>query len=111
MAGSIVPELADMFGDEIAWEKALTFDVFGDATSYDSSVPIACHLKGNHIIVLDRNGDEQKSTVQAILAGVFGVAIADRYTLPAGYDPLKPAAIQVAKKNDENGPHHEVVMF
>ena len=41
----------------------------------------------------------------------FNVTADDRYTLPSRFDPQQPKAINIDHETDENGPHHEVVMF
>ncbi len=111
MPGSIVAELADMFADTMGWRAWLSEDVMGDPTYEEDTTNLAVKLSGRIRIVRDTSGQEHVSTVQATIAGVYGVKVADEFTLPADYDPRQPTAIAVKPVRDENGPHHEVVFF
>jgi hypothetical protein len=106
----IVDELADMFPDSISYQAPGTFDGWGDDTPA-AAVSIPCYIEGENKIVRDAQGIEKVSTVQAILAGVFGVKVGGVFTLPARFSPNKPEAISIEFVSDEDGAHHEVVMF
>jgi hypothetical protein len=110
MAVSLMAELADMYADEITYEPRTGQDGHGTPT-FGSAVTIKCHLRGEHKLVKNSAGQEELSTVQAWLDGVYGVSIQGRFTLPARYSPQQPPAIAVDPHTDENGPHHEKVMF
>ena len=110
MPDQIIAALADMFPDEVLVEPAEEIDGEGTIT-YGAAVPIPCKCTRGHRLARDRNGREQVSTVQAELAGVFNVTADDRYTLPSRFDPQQPKAININRETDENGPHHEIVMF
>ena len=110
MAGSIVAALADMFAHTLTYEPPASMDGWGDHT-YGAAQPISCHLERENKLVRDTLGQERVSNVQAIIAGDFGLVIEGRFTLPAGWLPNQPNAINVLRETDENGEHHEVVMF
>lgn len=108
----IVDELIDLFADVIGVETAGVQDGEGTIT-YGASVDRVCRIGGGHMLVRDRDGRQQTSTVQVWIAGSFGLTADDRYTLPAGegFDPLQPKAISIGKWRDEDGAHHEKVFF
>ncbi len=110
MPASIIAALAGMFPDELIYEPPDAIDGEGDI-DFGPPVPIPCKCVGGQRLTRDREGREQISTVQAQLAGVFDVVADGRFTLPTRFDPRQPKAINVLRETDENGPHHEVVMF
>ena len=110
MPDPIIAALADMFPDELSYEAPDSIDGEGEIT-YGAAVPIPCKCSRGHRLARDRDGREQISTVQAELAGVFDVDADGRFTLPTRFDPRQPKAINVDRETDENGPHHEIVMF
>ncbi len=110
MARSIVDQLSSLMASEISVRPHLTDNRFGEDT-HGPAVTIQGRLKNGHKIVKDRTGQEVVSRVQFWAAGVFGLTADDEYTLPAPWTPSKPQAVAVELITDENGPHHEVVMF
>lgn len=111
MPAPIIGELADMMPDTVTIEKFVSETGFG-VRSYDpNAVIIGARIKRGHKIVRDANGQEKVSTLQVLLAGVVGITVKDRVTLPARFTPAQPKAIAVEEAADENGPHHERYMF
>lgn len=108
--GSLIPYLADMFPDEITYEPPAAHDGEGGITP-GPAITIPCKCTRGHRLTRGRDGREQVSTVQAELAGVFGVVAEGIFTLPARFDPQQPKAISVEGETDEAGAHHEIVMF
>lgn len=108
--GSLIPHLIDLFPDEITYEPPAAIDGEGTITP-GPAVTIPCKCTRGHRLTRGRDGREQVSTVQAELAGVFGVVADGIFTLPARFDPQQPKAISVTSEADEGGAHHEVVMF
>lgn len=106
----IIDDLIDMFADVIGVETAGVPDGEGTIT-FGPSVNRICRIGGGHTLVRDRDGRQQVSTVQVWIAGSFGLNADDRYTLPAGFDPLQPKAINIGKWRDEDGAHHEKIFF
>ena len=111
MARSIVQQLRPLMPLTLTVETPAVTDNFGKVESWETAREIRCRIKNGNRLVRDRNGKEVVSSVQAWLAGVFGVTTADRYTMPSPFTPTNPVAISVGILPDENGVHHEVVMF
>lgn len=110
MPDPIVDLLLDMMPAEITVQH-VTKDRFGKETLTGSSFKVRGRLREGNMITRDRNGQEVTSTMQFTAAGVFGMMIDDRFTMPIGTTPKSPQAINVMTIPDENGPHHEKVMF
>ena len=110
MGGEFMAELKELMAGEIVVESAGAPDGYGDRT-YGDPQTIQCRIVGGNKPARDRNGLETISTVQVWLAGIFGVTIDDRYTLPAGHAPQQPEAIDVKVVTDEDGPLYEKIMF
>lgn len=110
MSDPITGDLAEFFVDEITIEPYTGQDVFGDET-YGTAATYACRMKGKHKTVRLQTGEEKVSTVQAVLNSVAGATNQDRVTLPARFKPNSPPIMAVEVSTDENGPHHERLMF
>ncbi len=110
MAGSLIPELLDLMPDTVTIRPAGVDDGMGNVT-VGAPFTARCRIKGQHKLVKDDSGKETMSTVQVWLAGVFGVKREDEVTLPSRFSPQKPPIITVVEITDENGPHHERIMF
>jgi len=116
----IIGELADLFPDDVTIEPYNTADENGD-TTYGTAFTVKARVVGRTKLVADSDGQEHVSSVQAVLAGAYGVTAEDRFTLPARFstnprDPSdiaarQPRAIAVDRESDENGAHHETVQF
>ena len=112
MAAPIIPDLLDMFADEVTVETAPALDAYGAPIgSYGAPVKRKAYVIGRTRIVRAPDGQERISTVQATLAGAFDVTVLDRYTLPTRFVPNQPKAISVELQSDENGHHHTKVYF
>ena len=68
---------------------------------------------GGGKLVLDMDGREVLSSVEVMVNSVNNLTTTGfRYTLPSDYSPrVDLKAIRVDKARDENGAHHETVMF
>lgn len=123
MPPPIVPDLVELMVDTVQVESCTGSDRYG-ARSYAAPAQRQAYVIGRTRLVRGQDGRERVSTTQAILAGVFGVTVQDRYTLPARFsrtpqetDPTRalqarqPEAIAVDHQSDENGGHHETVYF
>lgn len=110
MAAPITGPLADLFPDTLMVERVTGTDEAGDET-YGTPEPIPCKLNRGDRMVSTGSGREVPSTIQATIAGVFGLSVKDRYTFPADFEDGQATALTVDRPRDENGPHHEVVSF
>lgn len=108
----ILTDLSDMFPDTITCQPG-TLDAFGTFTASGSAVTPSCYIEGEIRLVRDLNGQEVVSTLQVIVADTQGLTVDGyRYTLPARFSPnsnLK--AIGVERVSDEDGAHHERLLF
>lgn len=107
---AIDPDLLDLFPDVIIMQ-ATTADRYGALTPVSDPVEIPCYISGDVREIKTREGATRISTVQATLAGVFDATPDHTYTLPSRFVPQNPTPIAVQKFSDEDGPHHEVVLF
>lgn len=112
MPASIVDDLLDMMPDTLIAQPG-NLDAFGGFTASGESVSIPCYIEGEVKLVRDMSGRESVSSVQVYTGGVFSLTTTNhRYTLPARFLPREDLqAISIDRASDENGAHHEVVMF
>lgn len=120
MAAPLIGELAELFPDDVTVEPFVSADENGDAT-YGTAFTVKARVIGRTKLVADSDGQEQVSSVQALLAGAFGVTAEDRFTLPVRFSTnsrnpsdlgaRQPRAISIDRETDENGAHHETVQF
>jgi hypothetical protein len=109
-----------MYPDEITVEPHTTTDEFGNR-QYGTAFTVKARITGRTKLVLDQDGQERVSSVQASIAGAYNLKATDRYTLPLRYsvnpaDPSdlgarQPQALGVDRLPDEHGAHHEIVQF
>lgn len=109
---SIVDDLVDLFPDTLV-ATPVNVDMFGDIVPSGEELAIPCYIVGDTRLVRDTTGREVTSSMRVVLAGVYGVTThLHRYTLPTRFNPrtdLQAIAIEMA--SDEDGAHHETVMF
>jgi hypothetical protein len=112
VAASIIPDLLDLMPDTFSAQPG-TVDATGKFTAVGSPTVISCRIEDRQQKLKDPAGKELVSTVQVFTGGVNSLNVQGfRYTLPARYDPrVDLLAISVESVQDENGPHHEVIMF
>jgi len=112
MSAPIIPYLADMFAEKLTVQPG-ALDAYGNFAPSGASFEVDCHYSGQTRLVRDPSGREVTSSLKATVAGVFGLTVeAHRYTLPARFKPRENlTAIAVPHAADENGSHHESVIF
>lgn len=106
----ITGPLADLFPDTVT-VRSTTRDTFGKITGYGPTQVLRARCVGQHRTIRDLQGREHRSSVVAIFNGVFSLTTEHEYTLPTRFNPNRPPALSVETETDENGPHHETVMF
>lgn len=112
-----------MFPDDLIIEPCTGSDAYGNKT-YGAAYTIEARIVGRIKIIVDSDGRESVSHVQATIAGAPGTKADDRFTLPVRFsanpsetDPTKalaarqPTALAVDHLSDEFGPHHEIIHF
>jgi hypothetical protein len=114
MPNEIYSELSDLFADTlIAQQIAPDGQGTGDVTNVGESVAFPAKLSGKDRTVKSAGGQEIVSNVNFIV-GPSPVVNATywRFTLPARYSSRENLkAVAVKHVSDENGIHHQVVMF
>ena len=110
MADSLIPDLSDLFPDMLVYTPTTSVDGRGTMTP-GTPVNIQASVVGKVRNVAMPDGQLQISSVQAHLAGVFGVTVQGKFTLPVRFVPRSPKPLAVDHATDENGAHHEVVYF
>lgn len=109
---SIVPDLLELFGDEVKLEAPLGFDRLGVPTGYGPITTWRAHIAGKHRLMRDLNtGQTRVSSLQVLIAGVPGATVHWRVTLPSRYTPARPKILSVEQFTDESGAHHEQLLF
>lgn len=112
MPEPIVNELADMFPDTMVVQRrtGVSSDGFKRPV-YGDPFDVPVRITKGSLEYRTLGGQNVSSTVQAITAGAFGLKVNDLFTLPERFSPRSPPAVDVLQTPDENGPHHETVMF
>jgi len=110
MPPPIIPDLLDFFPDVVLVEPFLGKTTLSSST-YGTVVSHPAKVQGRHTKVRTSDGTEQVSSVNVLFAGVFGVQVRDRFTLPTRFSPTQPTPLAVSRATDENGAHHERVYF
>lgn len=112
MADPIVPDLLDMMPDELI-AQPVVLDEYGGFMASGQAVVVPCYIEEENRVVREPSGREVTSTAQAYCGGEFGFTVRGfKYTLPARFEPREElTAIRVRHASDENGAHHDVVMF
>lgn len=120
MAAPIISDLLELFPDDVIVEPFASADENGKST-YSTAFTVKARVIGRTKLVADSGGQEHVSSVQATLAGAYGVTAKDRFTLPLRFstNPRVPAdlvarqprAISIDQETDENGAHHDTVQF
>lgn len=113
MAESIVPELLELMPDTVLAQPG-ALNEYGDFAPSGSALSLPAHVEGSAKLVRDPlTGREVVSSVQVYVGGHNDLTVErHRYTLPGRFVPSGGlTAIAVEKADDENGPHHEVVML
>ena len=110
MPDSLMEGLEEFLVDEITIEPWLSQTGFGEP-SYGPPVTLKCRITGKHKTVKDAAGQERVSTVQVLLERAIDATSQDRYTLPARFNLTEPEPLAITQATDENGPHHERIMF
>jgi hypothetical protein len=111
MADQLIPYLLDMYRDTLTYEPPGGTDQYGDPAPYGDPQVITCRLIGRNRMARDATGTEKLSTLQAEIAGHFGLNPEGRFTMPIRFNGIRPKAIAIESVPDENGPHHETVFF
>ena len=70
MPSDIYSQLSDMFPDSILVSGFVSADEKGERT-YSAGVSLDCQVTGKSQVVMNLEGQPQKSTVQIIVAGAF----------------------------------------
>ena len=109
MPASIVPALLSLFPHTVTVTAPGTTNGIGEVTP-GASFPVRAQVSGKTQKV-KIEGKVIKSTVQMIVAGVYGLTVAHTYLLPTSFSPRSPKAQAVHAETDENGIHHEMVYF
>lgn len=114
MPDSIVGPLLDLAPDVLVAQPG-TVNHAGKWTAAGDSVSPSCRISGKRRRFLGPGGQEMVSSMQAIVLSTSPVLSVDgyRYDLPARYPAPRTSlrSIFVKLVNDENGLHHQVVMF
>lgn len=112
MADAIVSDLLDMMADTLVAQPG-ALDGFGGWSPSGAALSLPCYISGRNRLTRDLTGREVTSTVQVYVGGAYGLTVdGHRYTLPSRFEPNSGlTAIGVRRLADENGAHHEVVMF
>lgn len=97
------PDLLDLMTDTVILEPKTGVDKFGNVT-YGAPVEVKSYITHYNRRVIDAQGRENVSTVQAILAQPeLVVTTEDRFTLPDG---SVRAIHEVVSGKDDIGPYH-----
>ncbi len=114
MPATLIADLLPLAADTIVAQPG-TLDGFGAFIASGSSVPLTCHIEGESKLVRDNNGREVTSSMQVFIVDASAPSLSvegHRYTLPSRFIPSADLiALTIGKATDENGAHHEVVMF
>lgn len=108
----ILDDLADCFPDTLI-AQPVSLNAFGEFSASGSPVSLKCYIEGANKLIRDLDGQEVVSSLQAYIGEVSSLTVdGHRYTLPGRFNPSADLrAISVQRVSDENGAHHEVVMF
>lgn len=102
-----ISSFADCMPTTVTREPFSVMDKYGQR-SYGAGVAILSRVQEKQERVTIASGEEVLSRGKVYMAEIVGWDTSDRITLPDG---TTPEILAVQKLNDENGPHHEVVIF
>jgi len=101
-------EFLELMPHEVTVAKVSSRNSYGEVTYGAASAPIRARVVRKARMVRTDSGDEAVSSAHAWLAGAPGVTTADKVTLPDG---TAPPIIAVERYPDEDGDHHELLLF
>jgi hypothetical protein len=112
MTASIVNDLLELMPDTLTATPG-HLDGYGKFVASGAVLALPCYISGKTRLVRDLTGQEVVSSMKVTVGGVNDLTVeGHRYTLPTRFNPrVDLRAILVKKVSDEDGPHHEVVMF
>lgn len=113
MPAEIYSTLASLAADVLI-AQAVTTNAYGETTNTGSPVSLSAKQSGKDRTIKAANGQEIVSSVNFIVMTPTPTLNTTewRFTLPARFESrenLKAVAVKLV--SDENGPHHQVVMF
>lgn len=100
-------DFLDCMAATITREPFLSQDKFGERT-FGAGVAIQARVQEREERVTIPSGEEVLARGRVYLGALTGATTADRITLPDG---TTPEILAVRKVDDEDGPHHEVLIF
>lgn len=101
------PSFLDMMKDEITVQSGQTLDVYG-APSAGTSSTKQCRIVRKNKLARDAAGAEVVAGTQVWLQAPSGISVTDTVTMPDGSTPV---IIAIEAYPDEDGLHHEVLLF
>lgn len=100
-------DFLDCMPSTITREPFVSHDKYGEKT-YGAGESIQCRIQEREERVAIASGEEVLARGRVYLGEITGIATVDKVTLPDG---TTPEILTVRKVNDEDGPHHEVLLF
>ncbi len=102
-----ITDFLDCMPSSITREPFLSHDRYGERT-FGAGAAIQCRVQEKIERVTIPSGEEVLARGRVYLGAIVGVSTEDKITLPDG---TTPEILSVMKVNDEEGPHHEVIIF
>ncbi len=100
-------EFEELMPDQVTWQPRTGRDAYGRDT-YGTAQTVKCRIVRRPRMVRGPEGREEVSSTTIYVAGVKGIKIDDKITLPnwvAGDD--QPDILSVFTYPDEDGPYYE----
>jgi hypothetical protein len=102
-----ISDFLDCMAATVIREPFSSLDKYGER-SFGAGVPIPARVQYREERVTIASGEEQVARGRVYLGELTGIQPEDKITLPDGETP---EILAVRRVDDEDGPHHEVVLF
>lgn len=100
-------DFLDCMPSTITREPFVDDDKYGER-SFGAGVAVQCRIQEREERVVIQSGEEVLARGRVYLGVITGASTKDKITLPDG---TTPEILAVRKVDDEDGPHHEVLIF
>lgn len=102
-----ISDFLDCMPSTITREAFASHDKYGERT-FAAGTTHPCRVQERTERVTIPSGEEVLARGRVYLGEIVGFAVEDKITLPDG---TTPEILAVHNVNDEEGPHHEVLVF